>query len=285
MPELPEVETVRRGLAPVMEGAVFVRVDVRRSDLRKPFPKDFVERLEGTRIARVGRRSKYLLIETVKSDRSDTLIWHLGMSGQVRIYLPGDTVAPVGKHDHVQFDLDSGAHIVFTDPRRFGLMDLCRTEDLADHALIRDIGPEPLGNAFSGPILAAALKNKKVTIKQAIMDARVVCGVGNIYASESLFRAGISPKRRAGTVQGGRAEKLAGAIKDVLTAAIAAGGSTLKDHRTTDGGLGYFQHNFAVYGRTGEACPGCDCEISETGGIRRLEQGGRSTYYCPRKQR
>ena len=268
-----------------MEGATFARVQLRRADLRKPFPDDFVERLTGARIVHAGRRSKYLLIET----QNDTLIWHLGMSGQVRIYAPGDTVAPVGKHDHVQFDLEvdgeRGAVIVFTDPRRFGLMDVCPTAELANHPLIKSIGPEPLGNAFSGPILAETLKGKKVAIKQAIMDARVVCGVGNIYASESLFRAGISPKRTAGTVQGGRAEKLVSAIKQVLTAAIAAGGSTLKDHRTTDGGLGYFQHNFAVYDREGQACPGCDCELSKTGGIRRLEQGGRSTYYCPRKQR
>lgn len=281
MPELPEVETVRRGLAPVMEGTVFKRVHVRRADLRKPFPKDFAKRLEGARILNAGRRSKYLLIEC----ECETLIWHLGMSGQVRIYPPGDTVPPVGKHDHVQFDLDTGAVIVFTDPRRFGLMDLCPTEGVANHALIKSIGPEPLGNAFSGPILAQRLKNKKVAVKQAIMDARVVCGVGNIYASESLFRAGISPKRSAGTVQGGRAEKLASAIKSVLREAIAAGGSTLKDHRTTDGELGYFQHNFAVYDREGQPCPGCDCDVSKTGGIRRLEQGGRSTYYCPRKQR
>ena len=265
-----------------MEGAVFTRVDIRRPDLRIPFPPDLKTRLDGARVTRCGRRSKYLLIET---DRADTLIWHLGMSGQVRIYAPGDVVPPPGKHDHVQFDLNSGAVVVFTDPRRFGLMDLCPTEDLAQHRLIKDIGPEPLGNAFSGPILAAKLKGKAVTVKQAIMDAHVVCGVGNIYASESLFRAGISPKRRAGTVQGGRAEKLAAAIKAVLTEAIAAGGSTLKDHRTTDGELGYFQHSFAVYGRTGEACPGCDCDISKTNGIRRLEQGGRSTYYCSRKQR
>ena len=281
MPELPEVETVRRGLAPVLEGETFVRVQIRRADLRKPFPKSFAARLENSRVVRVLRRAKYLIVET---DR-DALIWHLGMSGQVRIYKAGDTVAATGKHDHVQFDFSSGAAVVFTDPRRFGLMDLCPVDALADHPLLKDIGPEPLGNAFSGPILASALKGKRVAVKQAIMDGRVVAGVGNIYASEALFRAGISPKRSAATVQGGRAEKLASAIKTVLAAAIEAGGSTLRDHRTTDGGLGYFQFNFAVYGRAGEACPGCDCEISRTGGIQRLEQGGRSTYYCPRKQR
>lgn len=281
MPELPEVETVRRGLAPVIEGQVFSRVQLRRKDLRRPFPKGFAKRLEGSRVQRVGRRAKYLIIETDQ----DALIWHLGMSGQVRIYNVGDPVPGAAKHDHVQFDFASGATVVFTDPRRFGSMDLCPACDLATHPLLKDLGPEPLGNDFYGPVLAAALKGKRVAVKQAIMDARVVAGVGNIYASEALFRAGISPKRSAGTVQAGRAEKLVAAIKGVLSAAIDAGGSTLRDHRTTDGGLGYFQFSFAVYGRAGEACPGCDCDISRTHGIQRLEQGGRSTYYCPRKQR
>ena len=281
MPELPEVETVRRGLAPVIEDQVFSRVQIRRKDLRRPFPDGFAKRLQGSKVVHVRRRAKYLIVET----NQDALIWHLGMSGQVRIYRVGEQVPPPGKHDHVQFDFAHGAAVVFTDPRRFGLMDLCSTEDLAEHPLLKDIGPEPLGNDFSGPVLAAALKGKRTAIKQAIMDARVVAGVGNIYASEALFRSGISPKRSATTVQGGRAEKLAAAIKDVLSAAIEAGGSTLRDHRTTDGGLGYFQFSFNVYGREGEACPGCDCDISRTQGIQRLEQGGRSTYYCPRKQR
>ncbi|MBF0248354.1 MAG: bifunctional DNA-formamidopyrimidine glycosylase/DNA-(apurinic or apyrimidinic site) lyase [Alphaproteobacteria bacterium] len=285
MPELPEVETVRRGLAPVMEGQAFARVRLRRGDLRKPFPEDFAQRLDGAEIRHVGRRSKYLLVETAKAGRRDVLIWHLGMSGQVRIYAPGDAVPAPGPHDHVQFDLASGATVVFTDPRRFGLMTLCPADGLAAHPLLRDIGPEPLGNDFSGPVLAAALKGKTVAVKQAIMDARVVAGVGNIYASESLFRAGISPNRQAHTVRGARAEQLAGAIKSVLAAAINAGGSTLRDHRTTDGGLGYFQFSFAVYGRAGEPCPGCDCDVDITGGIRRIQQGGRSTFYCPRRQR
>jgi formamidopyrimidine-DNA glycosylase len=281
MPELPEVETVCRGLAPVMEGQRFARVLLRRESLRIPFPTGFQNRLEGQKIVRVRRRAKYLLVEM----STDVLIWHLGMSGQVRIYKDGDIVASPKKHDHVQFDLSSGASIVYTDPRRFGLMDLSPLETLADHRLLKALGPEPLGNEFSGPTLAAALKGRRISIKQAIMDAHVVVGVGNIYASESLFLAGISPKRSAATVQGGRAQKLATAIKTVLQAAIEAGGSTLKDHRTTDGGLGYFQHKFAVYDRAGAACPNCDCNISQTKGIQRLEQGGRSTYYCPRKQR
>lgn len=281
MPELPEVETIRRGLAPALEGRAFVRVHVRRKDLRTPFAKNFAKRLEGARVVAVGRRAKYLVVETSK----ETLLWHLGMSGQVRIYTPGETVPPPGPHDHVQFDISDGGHVVFTDPRRFGLMELCAAGEAGRHPLLKDLGPEPLGNAFSGPALAQALKGRRVAVKQAIMDSRIVAGVGNIYASEALFRAGISPKRSAATVQGERAEKLARAIRDVLSAAIKAGGSTLRDHRTTDGGLGYFQFDFAVYDKEGEACPGCDCDISQTGGIRRLEQGGRSTYYCPRRQR
>ena len=281
MPELPEVETVKRALAPVMEGRALARVVARRADLRKPLPARFAQRLEGQTVTHVGRRGKYLVVDTT----GETLIWHLGMSGRVRIYAPGDAVPAPGPHDHVQLDMDSGAAIVFTDPRRFGLMDLCPAGGAGDHPLLKSIGPEPLGNAFSGPVLARALKGKKVAIKQALLDGRVVAGVGNIYASEALFRAGLSPKRKAYTVQGGRADKLAGAIKAVLSDAIDAGGSTLRDHRQTDGSLGYFQYAFAVYDRQGQACPGCDCDISETGGIQRLEQGGRSTYYCPRKQR
>lgn len=281
MPELPEVETVKRGLAPVMEGRAFARVEVRRRDLRKPFPKNMGGRLEGQTVTHVGRRGKYLVVETT----GETLIWHLGMSGRVRIYAPGEVVPPPGPHDHVQFAMDRGASIVFTDPRRFGVMDLCPAGGEALHPLLKSIGPEPLTNAFSGPVLAAALKGRRVAVKQALLDGRIVAGVGNIYASEALFRAGLSPKRKASSVQGGRAEKLAQAIKAVLAEAIEAGGSTLRDHRATDGTLGYFQFSFAVYDREGQACPGCECDISETRGIQRLEQGGRSTYYCPRKQR
>ncbi len=281
MPELPEVETVKRGLAPVLDGAVFACVHARCKALRKPLPKNFAHRLQGARVICIHRRAKYLIVETTR----ETLIWHLGMSGRVRIYQPGEPLAPVGKHDHVQFDLDTGAKVVFTDPRRFGLMVLCPPDTWKQHPVLKTIGPEPLDDAFCGPVLAAALKDRRIAIKQAIMNARVVAGVGNIYASEALFRARLSPKRRAATVQGGRAEKLAQAIKSILHAAIEAGGSTLKDHRTTDGKLGYFQYAFAVYGRAGKACPECDCDISRSGGIQRLEQGGRSTYYCPHKQR
>lgn len=282
MPELPEVETVRRGLAPVMEGRKITRVILRRSDLRKPFPKGFQKRIEGARVKTVARRAKYLLLHL---DTGDVVIWHLGMSGQVRIYAKGEAVPKPQKHDHVEFHLQHGATIRFTDPRRFGLMDLGFEDTLDQHALLKDIGPEPLSNHFSAPVLQARLSGKRIAIKQALMDARVVAGVGNIYASEALYRAAISPKRSAASIGPKRAAALVGAIVGVLSAAIRAGGSTLKDHRTTDGELGYFQHSFAVYGRTGEACPDCDCNVAKTGGIKNIVQGGRATFYCPRRQR
>lgn len=282
MPELPEVETVRRGLAPVMEGCKIERVILRRSDLRKPFPRGFRRRLEGAQINTVGRRAKYLL---VYMDSGDVLIWHLGMSGQVRIYQKGEHVPAPAKHDHVQFDLEGGACVRFRDPRRFGLMDLGLTDTLGQHALLKDLGPEPLSNRFNAPVLLQRLKGKRISIKQALMDGRVVAGVGNIYASEALYRAAISPKRSAATIGPKRAEALVGAIVAVLGRAIKAGGSTLKDHRTTDGKLGYFQHSFAVYGRGGAPCPDCTCNVGQTGGVQKIVQGGRATFYCPRRQR
>jgi len=280
MPELPEVETVRLGLAPVLEGRRLKRVILRRRDLRLPIPPGFAEALRGRRVERLDRRAKYLLVH-VSGGR--VLIWHLGMSGRVKIEdaMPD----PPAKHDHVLFETDQAKAIVFNDPRRFGMMTLGDADSLDCHPLLKSLGPEPLGNGFSGPHLAARLRGRRGPIKAAILDQGVVAGMGNIYASESLFRAGISPKRTAATVQGGRAEKLAHAIREVLRDAIAAGGSTLRDHRRPDGELGYFQHSFAVYGRAGEACPGCDCDVSATGGVRKRTQSGRSTFYCPRRQR
>ncbi len=277
MPELPEVETVRRGLEPVLEGSCLVRVLARRPDLRFPLPKDFQARLEGRRVAGVGRRAKYLLVAL---DGPDVLMIHLGMSGRIRIHR--GPPPPPEPHDHVDFTTDTGATVRFHDPRRFGFMDLIAAERLFAHPLLASLGPEPLDNAFDGPGLAARLKGKKTSIKAALMDQRVVAGLGNIYVSESLFRAGISPKRTAATVQGGRAAKLAQAIRDVLNDAIAAGGSSLRDHRQPSGELGYFQHRFAVYGRDGEACPGCTCNEKT---IRLIVQGGRATYFCPTRQR
>jgi formamidopyrimidine-DNA glycosylase len=280
MPELPEVETVCRGLAATLEGRRLHRVIQRRPDLRFPLPARFVERLQGRRIDRVGRRGKFILIYL---DDDSVVIGHLGMSGRM-IVGPAPAV-DFELHDHVIFETDDGTAIRFNDARRFGSMHLVAGDAIDRHPLLAALGPEPLGNDFSGPVLSAALEGKKTPIKAALIDQRVVAGIGNIYASESLFRAGISPRRLARTVQGERAERLASAIKAVLTEAIAAGGSSLRDFVRTNGELGYFQHRWAVYEREGQACPGCVCAAPKTGGIRRIVQSGRSTFYCPKRQR
>jgi len=280
MPELPEVETVRRGLAPVLEGRRIARAVARRPDLRFALPDGFGQRLTGCTVSRVARRAKFLLVEL---DDGTTLICHLGMSGSFRIY---EASAPeLAKHDHVILTTDQGVEIRYNDPRRFGFMDLVEAGQLASHGMLKDIGPEPLGDDFNAAVLGQALHGRMSPIKAALIDQSVVAGLGNIYVAEALFQAGISPKRKAATIKGGRAEKLYGAIVDVLTRAIAAGGSSISDHRQTSGELGYFQHNFAVYGRAGQACPGCDCDITKTGGIRRIQQAGRSTFYCAKRQR
>ena len=289
MPELPEVETVRRGLAPVMEGARIVRVEVRRPDLRWPLPRDFVQRLEGETVTGIGRRAKYLTADLASGD---VLLMHLGMSGSFRVGhdgeggIPGEfhhlrTAAPA--HDHVVFHMSSGATVTFNDPRRFGLMLIVPRRELAGHPLIREVGPEPLGNAFDANVLAAACAGKKTTLKAALLDQTVVAGLGNIYACEALHRAQLSPKRRAFTIATRTgapkacAIALVDAIKTVLNDAIKAGGSSLRDHRRTDGELGYFQHHFRVYDREGELCvtPGC------RGKVKRIVQNGRSTFFCP----
>lgn len=290
MPELPEVETVRLGLAPHMEGRRFARVTIRNRNLRKPLPRGFAKALEGACVSRLERRGKYLLV-CLEGGR--TLLVHLGMSGRVAVH---EGRAPKAeKHDHVIFEMagpdkekgkaGKGATIVYNDVRRFGLMDLIKEGERDTHPLLSQMGPEPLSKGFNPKVLAEALAGKRVSIKAALMDQRLVAGLGNIYVSEALFGAGISPKRQAGTVGGKRADALVPVIKSVLRAAIAAGGSTLKDHRQADGSLGYFQHNFAVYGRAGEACPGCTCDRAKTGGIARITQQGRSTFYCTRRQR
>jgi formamidopyrimidine-DNA glycosylase len=289
MPELPEVETVRRGLQPVMEGARFVRVEARRPDLRRPLPKDFVKRLEGRDVTGLGRRAKYLLADL---SSGDVLLMHLGMSGSFRVAAetgdktPGDFHHPRSDdraHDHIVFHMSSGARIAFNDPRRFGLMLLVPRADLADHPLMKEIGPEPLGNAFDAALLAQACEGKKTSLKAALSDQKVVAGLGNIYVCEALHRARLSPKRRASTIAtragapNERAETLVDAIKAVLGDAIKAGGSSLRDHRRTDGALGYFQHHFRVYDREGAKCatPGCK------GTVKRIVQAGRSTFFCP----
>jgi formamidopyrimidine-DNA glycosylase len=280
MPELPEVETVRRALAAKLVGRRITRVEVRRSDLRLPLPEDFAARLEGRRVTGVARRAKYLLIGL---DGGGVLLAHLGMSGRMLLF--DGAPPPPGPHDHVIVETDAGTTLYFNDARRFGLMTLSDEGKLASHPLLRHLGPEPLSEALNGPALAAALAGRNATIKAALFDQRIMAGLGNIYICESLFRAGLSPRRRAGTVVGKRAERLTRAIKSVLGQAIAAGGATLRDYRQPTGELGYFQHAFAVYGRQGEPCPGCDCDMARTGGIRRIVQSARSTFFCPRRQR
>ncbi|MEO0679653.1 MAG: bifunctional DNA-formamidopyrimidine glycosylase/DNA-(apurinic or apyrimidinic site) lyase [Pseudomonadota bacterium] len=283
MPELPEVETVRRGLAPVMEGRRLLAVEQRRPDLRWPFPPRFEERLAGTRIERLRRRSKYLLGDL---GSGETLLIHLGMTGRMLIQgeTQGSFVHPVpnlAQHDHVIFDLEGGARVTFNDVRRFGAMDLIEAGGEDGHWLLRTLGPEPLSNGFSAAHLAERFAGRISPIKAMLLDQRIVAGLGNIYVCEALFRAGISPRRKAGNIGAVKLERLAQAIREVIAEAIEAGGSSLRDYRQATGELGYFQHAFAVYGREGEVCrtPGCGTEI------KRVVQSGRSSFFCGACQR
>ena len=314
MPELPEVETVRRGLQPVMEGARIMKAEVRRKDLRFPFQPDFVARLSGQTVTGLGRRAKYLIADLASGD---VLLMHLGMSGSFRVLKEDEQSVP-GQfhharsedraHDHVVFHMSSGAAVVFNDPRRFGYMKIIARPAVQDEPLLKGLGPEPLGNEFDAAMLARACANRKTSLKAALLDQRVVAGLGNIYVCEALFRAHLSPRRLAATlatkavqrkriaagqpksvaggvqrkgVAGGEptdhAKRLVAAIHAVLNEAIKAGGSSLRDHKKTDGELGYFQHHFAVYDRTGEPCLKKGCG----GKVKRIEQAGRSTFYCP----
>lgn len=283
MPELPEVETTRAGLETALVGRRFETVTARRPDLRFPLPGDFAARLTGRTVTAVGRRAKYLLIEL---DDDQVLIAHLGMSGRFKLFGPQDELPPPERHDHILFEIGNGGALRFCDPRRFGFMDLATRATLADHKMLRDLGPEPLGDAFSVAILDRALAGRRGPIKAALLDQRIVAGLGNIYVCEALYRAGISPRRRAGTVPGRRSARLVPAIRQVLNDAIAAGGSSLRDFHHTDGKLGYFQKQFAVYGREGSACPACRAAgDGATCTIKRIAQSGRSTFYCPRRQR
>ncbi|MEP3347185.1 MAG: bifunctional DNA-formamidopyrimidine glycosylase/DNA-(apurinic or apyrimidinic site) lyase [Litoreibacter sp.] len=282
MPELPEVETVRRGLQPVMEGRKISSVDVNRPDLRWPFPENMADRLTGKTITAMRRRSKYLLID-LSSD--ETLIIHLGMSGRMQITLAETAEShrdqpATQKHDHVVFHMEDRTRIAFNDARRFGAMDLAKTAELEQHWLIEKIGPEPLGNQFDDAYLIKALAKKVSPIKTALLDQRIVAGLGNIYVCEVLFRTGISPKRRAGSLSAARVATLVPTIRDVLNEAIESGGSSLRDHRQANGDLGYFQHNFAVYDQENEPCRN-DCGST----ISRVVQSGRSSFYCPKCQR
>ena len=293
MPELPEVETVRRGLQPVMEGAKIVKAEARRKDLRFPFQKDFTARLQGQTVTGLGRRAKYLMADL---GSGDVLLMHLGMSGSFRVLeqseakTPGEFHHPRGKdsaHDHVVFHMSSGADVVFNDPRRFGYMKIIARNALDDEPLLKGLGPEPLGNEFDAKMLARACANKKTSLKAALLDQRVVAGLGNIYVCEALFRAHLSPRRLAATLatKAGEptdhAKRLVEAIHAVLNQAIKAGGSSLRDHRQTSGELGYFQHSFQVYDREGERCQTANC----SGTVRRFTQNGRSTFWCPKCQK
>jgi formamidopyrimidine-DNA glycosylase len=294
MPELPEVETVRRGLQPHMEGATIRAVDQRRPDLRFPFPEGFTSRLAGARILSLDRRAKYLI---ARLSTGEALLMHLGMSGSFRVETgeagaetPGRFVHPRGKlaaHDHVVFLLSGGERIVYNDPRRFGFMHLADAARLEDDPYLRHLGLEPTGNALSGAALTERLAGKAAPLKAVLLDQRIIAGLGNIYVCEALNRARLSPRREAGSIvradgsAGARAERLAVAIREVIADAIAAGGSTLRDYVKADGSLGYFQHAFRVYGREDAPCPTPGCR----GIVRRIVQSGRSTFFCPVCQR
>ncbi|MEO0378950.1 MAG: bifunctional DNA-formamidopyrimidine glycosylase/DNA-(apurinic or apyrimidinic site) lyase [Pseudomonadota bacterium] len=278
MPELPEVETVRRGLAPAMTGTVIAKADVNRRDLRWPFPPGMANRLTGQTVLGLRRRSKYILADL---SSGETLLIHLGMSG--RMLVSGDPLGQFAhdhpqaeKHDHVVLHMDNGARITFNDPRRFGAMDLMDTATAEQHKLLAILGPEPLGNDFHESHLITAFKGKNTPVKSALLDQRIVAGLGNIYVCEALFRCGISPTRKAGRIANKRIAALVPIIRDVLSEAIEAGGSSLRDFRQADGELGYFQHRFDVYGREGEPCRTPDC----TNSIQRIVQSGRSSFYC-----
>ena len=290
MPELPEVETVRLGLAPAMEGYTLTGVQTRRGDLRVPFPREFIARTRGRKVRALRRRAKYILADL---DSGETLVIHLGMSGRMSVYAGGaqrklgnyvyDTApegAGDGKHDHVVFETDAPARIIFNDHRRFGLMALVDTARLEEDKLFKGIGIEPLSEGFNTAYLVHALEGKKTPIKSALLDQRLIAGLGNIYVCEALFRAAISPKRLAGSVKQDRLAPLAAAIKKVLKDAIAAGGSTLRDHAQATGDPGNFQHHFLAYGREGLSCKTAKCH----GAVKRIVQSGRSTFYCPKCQ-
>ena len=293
MPELPEVETVRRGLQPVMEGYKIVKAQARRKDLRFAFQKDFAARLEGQTVIGLGRRAKYLVADL---ESGDVLLMHLGMSGSFRVVSDGKATTPgvfhhprheERTHDHVVFQMSSGPSVIFNDPRRFGYMKVLPRSEMDSEPLLKGLGPEPLGNAFDAAMLAGSCANRKTSLKAALLDQRVVAGLGNIYVCEALFRAHLSPRRLAATLATKKGEptdhakRLVGAIHAVLNQAIKAGGSSLRDHRQTSGELGYFQHSFQVYDREGQPCRTAGCQ----GVVRRFVQNGRSTFWCPKCQK
>lgn len=281
MPELPEVETVRRGLSPAMQGAKIDRLEVNRADLRFPFPDRFQDRVEGTTITHMGRQAKFLVTEL---SSGEALIMHLGMSGRFTVnaastadfhHDPGTNPA----HDHVVFHMSNGATVTYNDPRRFGFMELWPMADIDAYPRIKHLGPEPLSNHFNAGYLNEVLRGKAAPIKAVLLDQAVIAGLGNIYVCEALFRAGISPRRKASSVVGKRAERLAPAINEVIAEAIAAGGSSISDFASASGELGYFQKHFSVYDREGAECDTCGATVQ------RIVQSGRSTFFCSTCQR
>ena len=278
MPELPEVETVCRGLAAHLVGRRLVRVEVRRHDLRQPVPPDFAARLTGRKVLRIERRAKYMLWYL---DDASVVIGHLGMSGRLCVAAaPGSAAAT---HDHIYMETDAQTAVVYNDPRRFGLLVLAAAETVAQHPLLKELGPEPLSPAFTAASLRAALTGRRGPLKTALLDQKVVAGLGNIYVCEALYRSQLSPLRAAGTLTGAEAQRLVRQIKEVLGTAIEAGGSTLRDYVQADGELGGFQNQFVAYDREGTPCPRRGCGRNHL--IRRIVQGGRATYYCPRCQK
>ena len=281
MPELPEVETVMRGLRARLEGGVILRASARRPDLRWPLPAGLEARLTGARVAGFRRRGKYILM---RLEGGDSVLLHLGMSGRINLAPPSAESAPATRHEHLALETEEGWRLGFVDPRRFGMVDLVPTAAEDTHRLLAGLGPEPLEEAFGPEGLSEALAGRRTSLKAALLDQRVVAGLGNIYVSEALFRAGLSPRRLAYTVVGQRAARLVPAIKATLTDAITAGGSSLRDYVQPDGELGYFQHAWRVYGREGARCERCPGPPA-CAGVRRIVQSGRSTFYCPRTQR
>jgi len=281
MPELPEVETVCRGLEKGLRGARIIKVDVNRPDLRIPLPKDLARRLRNKRVLSFERRAKYILVHL---EGKETLLFHLGMSGRMVIEDIKKDHFIQNPHDHLVFYFDNNRLVRFNDPRRFGLCTLLATSAIHEHKLMLHLGIEPFSKSFTPAFLAATLKHKKTSIKAALLDQRLVVGIGNIYACEALFLAGIHPERQAYQCDLLEIKKLVQAIRKVLKAAIKAGGSSLRDYVQADGELGYFQNQFAVYDREAKSCPNCRCSLGKTGGIQRVSQGGRSSFYCATKQ-
>jgi formamidopyrimidine-DNA glycosylase len=281
MPELPEVETIRRGLETAILRKTIKRVQINRADLRAPIPKNFIQTIEKQRVVSTQRRGKYIL---VFCEGGQGFVMHLGMSGRISIFASKKEYT-AGKHDHAVFELEDGTHIVFNDPRRFGMLYLTSEKKWQSEAPFQKMGPEPLEKKFTGEVLAEKLKGKRGPIKTVLLDQNVVAGIGNIYACEALFESQIHPQQEAGTISRRFAGKLAASLQNVLQKSLKAGGSTLKDYAHTDGSLGYFQAQFGVYDREGLACASCRCDIVKTGGVKRMIQAGRSTFYCPHRQK